>query len=327
MITCKSAVRSPHGFTLIEVLVVISIIGLLIALFLPAVLAARESARRLQCGNNLKQVGLALQNYHTAVGLLPSAYATAIQDFVDEMGNNWGWGTMILGQMDQLALYNAVNYSITPFAAGSQTVRRTLVAALLCPSSVDHGPITIGSDAIGVLVDDLAPSNYIASAGTRSRGDSPISTSGVFTLNSDETGVMYRNSAVGLSGVRDGTSMTLLAGERSRNLSVATWVGTNRLFLGVICSNPGNPNKECVPTNILVLGHTGPEYRNHAYVWVDQPNYPASHLDAFWSRHSDGCNFVFCDGSVRFLRNSIDPHVYSALSTRSEGETISADQF
>src|SRR5512135_3856053 len=106
--------RRPSGFTLIELLVVIAIIGVLIALLLPAVQAAREAARRVQCVNNLKQIGLALHNYHDAVGALPMGYA-ASRPFVDGLTDTtpgWAWGAMILPQLEQSALFNAVNFSL-----------------------------------------------------------------------------------------------------------------------------------------------------------------------------------------------------------------------
>src|ERR1700722_7689929 len=126
--------RRRLGFTLIELLVVIAIIAVLIALLLPAVHAAREAARRAQCSNNLKQIGLGMHNYHSSLSTFPPAYITIVTSdaTIAETGPGWGWGTMILGDLEQRPLYNATNFSLQVTDPGSMTVRTANLSVFLC---------------------------------------------------------------------------------------------------------------------------------------------------------------------------------------------------
>jgi prepilin-type processing-associated H-X9-DG protein len=201
------------------------------------------------------------------------------------------------------------------------------MSSYLCPSSEYQGSIVIKEGNV-VIMDDLAPGNYVASAGTRSLS-MPVGSpqGGAFLREGNDDGVMYRNSAIGLANITDGSSTTLMVGERSSNLADAAWVGTAPVPHGVLCTRPANPTQECVFANILVLAHSGPKNVNRKPVWVDRPNYPAAGADSYWSRHSGGCNFLYCDGSVRFIKETIQPQVFGYLATRSGGETVSADQY
>ena len=305
-----------RAFTLIELLVVIAIIAVLIALLLPAVQAAREAARRAGCANNLKQIGLAMHNYHSTHDTFPPGYLSQTQTAATdspEIGPGWGWGTLILSNLEQPALYNSVNFSLLVNAPASMTARSTRLNGYLCPSSVgNEGPITVKDSGGTVLVTDLAAGQYVASAGQLEVDDFAATNNGVF----------YRNSRVGIRDILDGSSSTLMVGERSRNLADATWVGV--VTDGRICTNPSWRNPDCEPTNVMVLAHTGPS-PNHG--WVDVPNFKGAGVDDFWSLHPGGANFLFCDGSVRFLKESINPRVFSALSSRAGGEVVGADQY
>lgn len=264
--------RPPRrGFTLIELLVVVTVVGLLCALILPAVMASREAARRAQCTNNLKQIALALQNYQAQVGVYPPAYTSRV-DSMFERGNNWGWGMMILGHLDNAALFNAINFSEPMFRPPGQTVRRVILNGFLCLTSNDESPLVIRDERDKPLLDDLAPGSYVASAGTRSPSRPIVSMNrSVFLREGDDDGAMYANSAVGAADIRDGAAHTLLAGERARSLSDASWVGSLPVPHGVVCSRPGNPRRECIWANVLVLGHTGPENQRGAPLWIDPP--------------------------------------------------------
>ena len=140
-----SASRFSRAFTLIELLVVIAIIGVLIALLLPAVQAAREAARRSQCLNNLKQIGLAMHNYHGTHDTFPPGYISNTQGNQPtglEIGPGWGWGAMILNNLEQRPLYNSVNFSLLTSDPGSQTVRKASLSVFLCPSNTGgSGPL------------------------------------------------------------------------------------------------------------------------------------------------------------------------------------------
>ena len=144
--------RARLGFTLIELLVVIAIIAVLIGLLLPAVQGAREAARRAQCSNNLKQIGLAMHNYHAALDVFPPGYVSRTADGTPdglEIGPGWAWGTMILPQLEQQPLYQAVNFSLPITAVDSQTVRTARLSVFWCPSSIGNPAAVALSPAPG----------------------------------------------------------------------------------------------------------------------------------------------------------------------------------
>ena len=134
--------RACRGFTLIELLVAIAIIAVLIALLLPAVQAAREAARRVQCTNNLKQIGIALHGYHDAIGAFPMGYAAQLR-FVDgatDTAPGWAWAAMVLPQLEQAPLFNAANFRLSVSAPANATVVATPLRTFVCPSDLTSGP-------------------------------------------------------------------------------------------------------------------------------------------------------------------------------------------
>jgi prepilin-type processing-associated H-X9-DG protein len=297
--------------------VVIAIIGILIALLLPAVQMAREAARRVQCANNLKQMGLALHNYHDSIGVLPPGYVSAVQAGhvnYPELGPGWGWGAMILPRLEQRPLFDAINFGLPITDPASATSRQVVLDVYLCPSSTPDGPVRVvgDEDQTTVLVADLGASQYVASSGQGEVEEVPGS----------NNGLLFRNSRVGFRDVKDGLGQTLLVGERPRNLADATWVGA--VPSGHACTNPTWPVRDCATSNVMVMANTGPWPDEP---WVNVPNHKGSKADDYWSLHPGGCNFLFGDGSVRFVKETVNPAVFSALASRAGGEVVGSDQY
>jgi len=295
------------AFTLIELLVVIAIIGMLMALLLPAVQQAREAARTSQCRNNLKQIGLALHNYADAHRVLPPGYVSLYDGSGNDTGPGWGWGTMLLPQMDQAPVAAAIQYAAPIEAAANQASRTLTFPAYLCPSdnarniwtAVSRDPV---SGALLAPLCDVGSSNYVGMYG--------ISEPGV-----DGEGLFFRNSDVHFQDITDGLSQTLAVGERSHQLGEATWTGS--VTNAVLASDPsdGVGSGPAEHGSGMVLGHAG---ENHT------PGDPNSDVNQFYSRHSSrGAHFLFADGHVSFLTSSINYNNYKALATRAGGEAIS----
>jgi prepilin-type N-terminal cleavage/methylation domain-containing protein/prepilin-type processing-associated H-X9-DG protein len=319
-----------RGFTLIELLVVIAIIAVLIALLLPAVQAAREAARRMQCTNNLKQIGLALHNYESANSCFPPGYLARMDPVTfDNDGPGWGWAARALGQMEQPALYNGVNFALGIEQPANQTARVTTIATFLCPSDATRQDVftvvdsTTSNTAPGAPICDVASSNYVGSVGS---GDP--SSLYPYLIDDDDgppgrdngNGIFFRNRCVTIAGILDGTSQTFLAGERSQNLSRATWTGAVTRAAVPLVLLQGGAGYDPEGGGALVLSHTG---EGHG------PNSPSgqAHGDQYWSRHPGGADFLFGDGSVRFIKEQVGFAIFQALATRAGGEVVSSDSF
>ena len=190
--------RPRRAFTLLELLVVILIIALLIALLLPAVQASREAARRAQCANNLRQIGIALQNYSSAFGVFPPGWDAHIPAGIADNDSfyappgSWGWGSRLLGFLEQNPLAGNIPLGKYPDTLDSSTVASTTLAVFLCPSSPPGGPIPVTIDDLTeqhpTYTVYLARSNYVGSAGTKNPAFFPQSCGGIFSRNSAVTG-------------------------------------------------------------------------------------------------------------------------------------------
>jgi prepilin-type N-terminal cleavage/methylation domain-containing protein/prepilin-type processing-associated H-X9-DG protein len=295
-----------RAFTLVEVLVVIAIIGILVALLLPAVQASREAARRTGCTNNLKQVGLALLNFEGIHKTFPSGYVSQFDGNGNDTGPGWGWASMILPQLEEGAIYRVINFDL-PIEHPSNSVRVANVSVFFCPSD-DASRVwqAKSRDASGnpvALICEVAAGNQVAMFGTTEPGV-------------DGDGIFFRNSKVGLKNITDGSSTTIAAGERAHQLGEATWVGsvTNAILFPEVT----NTQSQAVPEHGsgMVLGHAGEGIG---------PGASGGDVNQFYSMHGDGANFLFADGHVSFLLTTMDYKTYLAMATRAGGETISGE--
>jgi prepilin-type N-terminal cleavage/methylation domain-containing protein/prepilin-type processing-associated H-X9-DG protein len=303
-----------NGFTLVELLVVIAIIGILVALLLPAVQSAREAARRLQCGNNLKQLGLALQTYHQTHGVFPVGART---------DNELSWHVAILPHIEQTALFNRFDFRQGTFSHGgrdpanpsgpevSWNLRQsfTRVDMFLCPSQsqrrstldnlleqyphTESGEHAYATHYHGVM----GPRGTNPATGENYELFSVTSIYGVFSAE----GVLLRGRHVTIAQTRDGASNTLGVGEISWDGYpwYRTWMRGATL------------------TNQIASGGT----KN--VVLPINPGSVGQYNDGeFGSNHPGGAHFVYCDGSVHFLNESIDQAVYLSAASRAGGEAL-----
>jgi prepilin-type N-terminal cleavage/methylation domain-containing protein/prepilin-type processing-associated H-X9-DG protein len=297
--------RIRSGFTLIELLVVIAIIAVLIALLLPAVQAAREAARRVQCVNNLMQLGIAIQNYESSYEILPPGVVNPSGPIANlPSGYQRGWMLQLLPYLEQKNVARKFGDRNGVYAPESQTARSMVINVFLCPS--DGGPSRRNADEAGL-------NNYAA---CHNDVEAPIDT--------NNTGVFFLNSHLRAEDVTDGTGNTLYLGEKPREEADFGWASGTRATL----RNTGAPINK---TGTGVAGFNDLDEPNPGVGEAAEPGATApaliSRVGGFGSNHAGGSNFCFGDGSVRFLKNSINPAVYRYLGNRADGEMISADQF
>jgi prepilin-type N-terminal cleavage/methylation domain-containing protein/prepilin-type processing-associated H-X9-DG protein len=306
------------AFTLIELLVVIAVIAVLIGLLLPAVQKVREAAARAQCLNNLKQMGLACHNYHDTQQSFPPGYSAfgSYGDGATDTAPGWGWAAYLLPYLEQGNLNARINFGLPVEAPANAPAAQALLKVYLCPSDLPPTTAFAVPDAFGTAVTQAAPSSYAACVG----GDESDTTAPT------GLGVFYRNSRTRLADITDGTSSTLLVGERAWSNANGIWAGAVARGVckrGVLNPCPGS-SAGWSPAATLVLAHS---HVNNATADTD------GGLDDFSSRHVGGSNFAFADGSVRFLRSvpadqadgslSPDGLNFQALGTRANGEVVS----
>ncbi|MCA9026322.1 MAG: DUF1559 domain-containing protein [Planctomycetaceae bacterium] len=295
-----------NGFTLIELLVVIAIIAVLIALLLPAVQQAREAARRTQCRNNLKQIGLAMHNYHDIYQMFPPGWIAvdAGVSSAHEGTSGVGWAAMILPQLEQANVWQQFDPNVSIADPANEAFRKNTLSVFRCPSDPQPDTWEIEEEGSpGTVLAELPIANYIGAFGTEELdgcenmpGTAPVNASGQCVGD----GSLYHNSSTRLRDYLDGTSNTFLVGERRTDADedwYSTWVGM-------------------VPE--------GEEAFQRVLGSADHvPNDPVAHFDDFSSQHAGGSHFVWGDGSVSFISGSIDKATYQALGTIKGGEAVS----
>ncbi len=328
----RSPQRPPHGFTLVELLVVIAIIGLLVGLLLPAVQAAREAARRTQCQNNLKQIGLALQNFEAAQRMFPPGYvsqpASAAMGPVDtgfnDAGPGWGWLAFLLPYVEQGTLQDSLKMNLKAWDPMNAAAVQTQVPSFRCPSdAMGENPgseLTVNvTDVNNNVLAVFARANYVSSVGSSTLWCS-------WPITIEPNGAMYRNSLTRIADVTDGLSQTLFAAERSANLADSVWAGIvpNSVhwsyppYAGI---GTGGLNTPYDGPGAFVGAHGGPcPYEDP--VVIHPPNSPLGHSDQAQSLHPGGANILLGDGSVHFYADGHALATWVALVSRNGGEVI-----
>ena len=332
----RIAPRRLSGFTLIELLVVIAIIAVLIALLLPAVQAAREAARRSQCVNNLKQLALAANNYESSNACFPGgSYSPVATPSTWHFGQNFSCFVRMLPFTEQSAMYNAVNFNNNYGSYTNVTIAGVRLAILTCPSDTSNTPTMLRTIKSGSTIPgwnfgvnnspDQPPDNtylqaYSSYAGNQGnwgvewQNSYLASSPGEYT---QQNGVIYCDGAVAIGAITDGTSNTFLFGEHARTnfltydpgyaLSDGQW-NSGRPYDTMFCT--------WFPPNVGLSGGGNGTVAN--IVNGGFYSYTAS------SQHPGGVNMAFCDGSVRFVKNSISSWTFNAAGTAPNGVTPSS---
>jgi prepilin-type processing-associated H-X9-DG protein len=224
----------------------------------------------------------------------PPGYSTRMSG-ANELGAGWGWASFLLDDLEQGNVARQINVNVAIGDSSHSTARTRVLPVFLCPSDETIGVFTTTTVAV-----DIAHGNYVGVFGSNEIEDGPGAGNGVF----------FRNSRVRVADIRDGLSNTFVVGERSSDIARATWVGA---IPGAEVPLTRDPN-ELEEHPLLVLGRGDHE-----------PNSPSAHIDDFYSRHAQGVNCLFGDGSVHSMANSVNIQVWQAIQTRNGGEVINPD--
>ncbi|QDT39831.1 DUF1559 domain-containing protein [Stratiformator vulcanicus] len=343
-------IRARRGFTLIELLVVIAIIAILIALLLPAVQQAREAARRSQCKNNLKQIGLGLHNYHDTHGVFPPGWvgndidgsaSIPSGDYEGDTNSNGGgtdirngfaWSAFILPQLEQTNLYESMNFNLSIDNAANQAAISTFIPTFACPSDPKLDTWTIVEEGGTLPADalvDLASSNYPGIFGNGGGVNSnPNAIGGVgaeleidgcegvdgLGQECQSNGLFSHNSNNQIRDITDGTSNTIMVGERRSLIRNPNCVAESGPFestwAGVI------PEGEEAFARILAVADHPPNFPENTSACSEV------HLEDFSSAHTGGAQFILADGHVTFISENIDDAIFGAIGSMNGGEVV-----
>jgi prepilin-type N-terminal cleavage/methylation domain-containing protein len=327
-----SRCRSRLGFTLIELLVVIAIIAILIALLLPAVQQAREAARRTQCKNNLKQIGLALHNYHDTYGVFAPG---RVRNLYSGYASSWYtgniiWTARILPQIEQAPLYNSIDFNrgfgdtTTDGNTGTANTQaqKSIIPAYLCPSDPATGGAVFTDPSNGTKVagpalnDAYGRLSYVGNGGNGT------------TESATPNGIFGTNSRIGIRDILDGTSNTLLASEGIIGFPV------------IAASDPAGTPPACPTTGAISTSQN--DARGHSWFWAYRagiamfstgigPNWKKNYdcnlasagiFRAARSYHTGGVHALMGDGSTRFVSENVDQTTWDRLGSRNDGQPV-----
>jgi prepilin-type N-terminal cleavage/methylation domain-containing protein/prepilin-type processing-associated H-X9-DG protein len=311
---CRDS-RSRYGFTLVELLVVIAIIGVLVALLLPAVQAAREAARRMSCSNNLKQMGLAVHNYHDTNQVLPPGKIQVGSLSAQSLSN---WAIMILPHMEGINVFNQYNHNATNEDASNQLVREMLIKEYTCPSDPQARKLEKPASGPGSGL-DYRHGSYRCVGGRADPGatgfwdnsearNAPQTWKG--PLHWVGTDGSYSQTVETMASIVDGTSNTLMIGEYTTNTNTRRGTFWAYSYASYNSSDTMDQARTLLANydKCDAIGGTGGSNACKR---------------AFGSMHPGGVQFALCDGSVRFIPTSINVTVYAALGTMAGGEVAS----